>query len=127
MYPETLDSNRISLLQALVSLPVLSPFYLAGGTALSLQYGLRKSVDFDFFTENKFSPDIVFSDIRQSFPDTKMIYSDRDTCDMMIGKVQVSFFRYPYPLVSSLVTGDNQLNGLKMANVDDIAVMKFPP
>ena len=32
----------------------ITPFYLAGGTALALQLGHRRSIDFDFFTEGDF-------------------------------------------------------------------------
>ena len=33
----------------------LADFYLAGGTALALQLGHRKSEDFDFFTTRQFN------------------------------------------------------------------------
>ena len=125
MFTEILDPQRTILLKKLVSSPLLSPFYLGGGTALSLQLGLRVSVDFDFFAQNKFSPDVLYTDLKQVVPDTKLVYSDRDTCDLLIQQVQVSFFRYPYPLVNSPVAGDSPFSGLKMASVDDIAAMKL--
>ena len=125
MFTEILDPQRFVLLKTLVSSPLLSPFYLAGGTALSLQLGLRVSFDFDFFTKDRFSPDVLYADLKQMVPDTKLAYSDRDTCDLLIHQIQVSFFRYPYPLVNSLVTGAKPLNALKMASVDDIAAMKL--
>ena len=125
MFTEILDPQRTILLKKLVSSPLLSPFYLGGGTALSLQLGLRVSVDFDFFAQNKFSPDVLYTDLKQVVPDTKLVYSDRDTCDLLIQQVQVSFFRYPYPLVNSPACGVSPFSGLKMASVDDIAAMKL--
>ena len=125
MHLETLDPQRIDLLKTLTDSSLLSPFYLAGGTALSLQLGLRISFDFDFFTDSRFSPDALSADLKQLITDTKLVYSDRDTCDLLIQQVQVSFFRYPYPLVSSPVTGVPPLTSLKMASVDDIAAMKL--
>lgn len=125
MHLETLDPQRIDLLKTLTDSSLLSPFYLAGGTALSLQLGLRISFDFDFFTDSRFSPDALSADLKQLITDTKLVYSDRDTCDLLIQQVQVSFFRYPYPLVSSPVTGVSPLTSLKMASVDDIAAMKL--
>ena len=125
MHLETLDPQRIDLLKTLTDSSLLSPFYLAGGTALSLQLGLRISFDFDFFTDSRFSPDALSADLKQLITDTKLVYSDRDTCDLLIQQVQVSFFRYPYPLVSSPVIGVSPLTSLKMASVDDIAAMKL--
>lgn len=125
MHLETLDPQRIDLLKTLTDSSLLSPFYLAGGTALSLQLGLRISFDFDFFTDSRFSPDALSADLKQLITGTKLVYSDRDTCDLLIQQVQVSFFRYPYPLVSSPVPGVSPLTSLKMASVDDIAAMKL--
>ncbi len=125
MHLETLDPQRIDLLKTLTDSSLLSPFYLAGGTALSLQLGLRISFDFDFFTDSRFSPDALSADLKQLITGTKLVYSDRNTCDLLIQQVQVSFFRYPYPLVSSPVIGVSPLTSLKMASVDDIAAMKL--
>ena len=72
MFTEILDPHRTNLLKKLISSPLLSPFYLAGGTALSLQLGLRVSVDFDFFTQNRFSPDVLYTDLKQFIPDTDL-------------------------------------------------------
>ena len=49
MFENILDEKRLSLLKALTALDALDGFYLAGGTALSLQLGLRVSEDFVFF------------------------------------------------------------------------------
>ena len=49
MHLEILDERCIHLVRELAEIPETTCFYLAGGTALSLQLGLRKSYDFDFF------------------------------------------------------------------------------
>ncbi|MBK9022425.1 MAG: nucleotidyl transferase AbiEii/AbiGii toxin family protein [Saprospiraceae bacterium] len=38
-----------------MKLPSLAPFILVGGTALSLQYGHRMSIDLDFFGTVEFN------------------------------------------------------------------------
>ena len=40
--------------------PVLDPFFLVGGTALSLQIGHRKSVDLELFTHSDFDTERTF-------------------------------------------------------------------
>ena len=46
MFLETLDDHRIELLKKIVNKVDIGEYYMAGGTALSLQLELRKSVDF---------------------------------------------------------------------------------
>ena len=125
MHSEILDAPRIALLRELAGLPELKDFYLAGGTALSLQLGLRVSVDFDFFTANRFNAPALEASISSRFPHTQVIHLDPDTCDLMTEGVQVSLFRYPYPLCRPLVRGDEPLDHLRLASVEDIAVMKL--
>lgn len=40
---------------------------MAGGTALSLQLGLRKSVDFDFFVPHKFNTDTLYAQLKELY------------------------------------------------------------
>ncbi len=47
LYPETVEPGTLSLLKKLMEIPSLRPFSLVGGTALSLKYGHRTSVDLD--------------------------------------------------------------------------------
>ena len=125
MHTEILDARRVSLLRALLTLPELESFYLAGGTALSLQLGLRVSVDFDFFAERRFNADAVCAAIKELCPSTRVIFQDVDTCDLMVDGIQVSLFRYPYPLCEEPVRGNGPLDRLSMASVSDIAAMKL--
>ncbi len=122
---EILDAPRIQLLKALVETPEIDGFYLAGGTALSLQLGLRRSFDFDFFTERRFNADALLDAIRSRWQGVQVNHLDSDTCDVIIDGVQVSFMRYPYPLIESLVSGDDALPRLKLCAAEDIAVMKL--
>ena len=125
MHLEILDERRIRLLRALVELPELTVFYLAGGTALSLQFGLRKSYDFDFFSEQRFNSYALLAQMKERWKDLKVIHMDQDTCDVILDGVQTSFLWYPYPLVSDFFIDGTTLPGLKLCSVEDIAVMKL--
>lgn len=52
MFSEILDRKRRKILSQISFLKKYG-FYLADGTALSLQLGHRKSLDFDFYTQKK--------------------------------------------------------------------------
>ncbi|WP_460178039.1 nucleotidyl transferase AbiEii/AbiGii toxin family protein [Thermodesulfovibrio hydrogeniphilus] len=42
----------------------LNDFYLAGGTALALQLGHRKSLDLDFYSQRIFNADVILEKIK---------------------------------------------------------------
>ncbi len=125
MFENILDEKRLSLLKALTALDALDGFYLAGGTALSLQLGLRVSEDFDFFTPRHFNADALCGVLQGHFPSTGVIVLESDTCDLLIENVRVSFFCYPYPMIDALVSGTDRLQKLNMAGLSDIAAMKL--
>ncbi|MEQ9405271.1 MAG: hypothetical protein RIM99_16910 [Cyclobacteriaceae bacterium] len=43
---ETVEQSTLALLMKLQAMPELAGFHLAGGTALALHYGHRKSIDY---------------------------------------------------------------------------------
>jgi len=49
MHPEVLTPNQSQLLN-LIQKEFTKDYYLAGGTAIALQVGHRRSIDFDLFT-----------------------------------------------------------------------------
>ncbi len=125
MYFDILDSKRFLLLQRLCEKGDIGNFYLAGGTALSLQMKLRKSFDFDFFTEHTFNENVLYESIKSLFPNqVEVIALNRGTCNLFVDGIQVSFFEYPYPMVNETVTGSD-INNLFLASINDIAVMKM--
>lgn len=125
MHFEILDRERLSLLNNICSVNELSNFYLAGGTALSLQMKLRKSFDFDFFTNLPFNENTLYSSLRVLFPDKiEVLDLNRGTCNLVINDIQVSFFEYPYPLIKNAIDCD-EIRNLFLASIEDIAVMKM--
>jgi hypothetical protein len=55
MFEKTINKKISSLAESLGESAIIKDFYLAGGTALSLRLGHRKSRDLFFFTE-EFQP-----------------------------------------------------------------------
>lgn len=89
---EVLSEAQLALWKELSEVP--NYFVLYGGTALALRLGHRKSVDFDFFSNRKFSPDELERTL--SFLEgTERIQSSTDTLVSLAGPrgvVKVSFF-----------------------------------
>jgi len=59
LHLETVEPGTFSVLERLMRIKALQPFSLVGGTALSLRYGHRTSVDLDLFYHGKFDPDPI--------------------------------------------------------------------
>ncbi len=125
MHWSILDNKRISLLEEIVECVDIGEYYMAGGTALSLQLGLRKSVDFDFFVPHKFNPHSLYVQLKMICPDDIFAINvdNKGTCDVTMCGVQVSFFEYPYVSLYEYIR-DQSMPELAMANIKDIAVMK---
>jgi predicted nucleotidyltransferase component of viral defense system len=122
MFYEVLDKPRLDLLPLFVKFK--QRFYLAGGTALALQIGHRQSTDFDFFSEAEFNPQALFGELEEIFnPHTlTVVQQEANTLTIIVnGSIRVSFFNYPYPLLSAVSQDAN----LRLASVTDIGCMKL--
>jgi len=54
MHEDVINKKTKSILESLAQSGSIKDYYLAGGTALALQYGHRKSIDLDFFNQKSF-------------------------------------------------------------------------
>lgn len=100
--------------------PLLSDFFLVGGTALSLQIGHRRSIDLDLFTIKDFDENTLLNDIEEKYN----FYTDfrsRNTLKGQIDGVKVDFISHKYPLVGPLLT----IEDVRMAGMQNIAAMKL--
>ncbi len=120
MYLKILNKKQIDLLKKLKFLKKYG-FYLAGGTALALQIGHRTSLDFDFYTEKKFTPRKLREEFDKKFKTVQEIYISEDTLVLNVNNIGVSFFRYPYPLIKL----PQEIEGILLASIEDIAAMKI--
>ena len=99
-----------------------SDWYLAGGTALALSTGHRKSLDLDFFMENK---DFDTEELLRKFlnnQDWVLSLNRKNTIYGELFKAKVSFIAYPFfiPKQEPIWHGF-----IKVLQPKDIAVMKI--
>jgi predicted nucleotidyltransferase component of viral defense system len=118
-HPEAISKVALGLLKALATTEFLSRFYLAGGTALALHCGHRRSVDFDFFAMDAFQEDLLLATLREGFKPSVLGRAPQ-TLHLQLSEVKVSFIGYPYPLL--FPTG--RFSGVEVADIRDIACMK---
>jgi predicted nucleotidyltransferase component of viral defense system len=101
---------------------IASSFYLAGGTALSLQIGHRLSVDLDFFSPSEDIPAIRPA-LENSLSKLSATLADSSWGNLvyLAKNVRVGFYGYGFPLVAPLM----ETEGVRMASIEDIALMKL--
>ncbi|HEY4514982.1 MAG TPA: nucleotidyl transferase AbiEii/AbiGii toxin family protein [Candidatus Paceibacterota bacterium] len=122
MHYEILDKQRRDMLPLLSDLK--SDYYLAGGTALALQFGHRDSVDFDFFSEGDIDTVKLFEDLRVIFKDHKLQKTQEEinTLSVVVDDlIKLSFISYKYALIKTPIDEEN----LRVASIEDIACMKL--
>ena len=102
----------------------LTPFYLAGGTALALQLGHRISVDLDFFGEVELFHEKWQRQLVEQFGKRFRVESEEYSpfgLNLKIEDVSVGLLTYGYPLLDPLVT----VEGIALAGLSDIGLMKL--
>jgi hypothetical protein len=119
---ETLDKNRLDLLEKFKEIKKMW-FYLAGWTALALQFWHRKSIDFDFFINNNFIEQELFEKMLKIFEwqEIKKTFSEKNTLYIEVNQVKISFFGYKYKLIDNLIKTDF----FDLASYKDIGAMKL--
>ena len=96
MHEEILTEEQVKLLP--IAKIFARRFGLVGGTAIALHIGHRRSIDFDFFTDKKFSNGALQKTI------SKMAHIDSVSSDedgqysLTVSRVRFTFFQYPYPI-----------------------------
>ena len=91
MYWNIFDKDRYELLKKISEVVSMDDYYMRGGSALSLQLGLRESYDFDFCVKSQFNNEILLNELR-NIGNVEVIQNQKGTLDVILNGVQVSFF-----------------------------------
>jgi Nucleotidyl transferase AbiEii toxin, Type IV TA system len=123
LYTETVEPGTFSLLKELMTMPALAGFSLVGGTALSLRYGHRTSVDLDIFFESKIDQLHIVSALREFFGDRLFYEGTHPNFGVFcyIDGIKVDIVRYPHVRLVEPSIED----GIPMYDSIDIAAMKI--
>lgn len=94
--------------------------YLAGGCAVAVHLGHRRSRDLDLFSfaELSFEPYRALT----TSPDVAILGETDAALSLRVGDVPVDIVRYPYPLVDPPIAGPG---GAPTAGLRDLAAMKL--
>ena len=114
------DSAALELLKNLMNEPVFYGLRLAGGTALALQIGHRRSVDLDLF--GSMADDIyTITQKLNEMGKVNLLNQTENIHIYLVNGIKVDMVNYPYSWLEDAITTD----GIRLAGIKDIAAMKL--
>ncbi|MDR1756461.1 MAG: nucleotidyl transferase AbiEii/AbiGii toxin family protein [Culturomica sp.] len=118
MYPDILSKEQVELLPLMRQFR--REFYLVGGTAIALQLGHRRSVDFDLFKLSKINTTRTLNKLdaaKLSYIVTRRV---SEQINLVLNHVKLTFFQYPYVVEANVVFE----NVFRMPDLLTLAAMK---
>jgi hypothetical protein len=110
-------------LDRLSKVEALRGFYLAGGTALGLRLGHRRSLDLDLFSVGELvSIDELRRRLVRECPDAEVVSMTDAALTVRLEDTEVDIISYRYPPLEPLESGPG---GFPLASLVDLAVMKL--
>jgi hypothetical protein len=123
-HTEILSNKQRELLGKTGAIINKKGFYLAGGTAVALCFGHRKSIDFDWFFSGKMEePEKIQQFFEKENIDFQITNMAPGTLHGTIDGVRFSFLEYKYPLLNERIKWENK--GVMLASLSDLACMKL--
>jgi hypothetical protein len=96
MHQEVLTQRQSELLPLVEAFS--KDYYLAGGTAIALTIGHRRSIDFDLFTGKPLQALRIKNQFKANNVHFKVIHEAFDQLHLMVDDVKLTFFNFPYEI-----------------------------
>ena len=120
LYRETVEPRLLELIQQLCQQPELDEFLLVGGTALSLQLGHRQSIDIDLFSAEAFDVEEMVQFLQRRFQYFNQMRFKNSLLGN-IGNIKLDIISHQYGWLYPSI----EIEGIRMAGLEDIAAMKL--
>jgi predicted nucleotidyltransferase component of viral defense system len=123
-HEEILTPAQVGMAARLGTVASQFGYYLAGGTAIALYLGHRRSEDFDWFVPAPGPPShVIVSALREAGLELNVGDMAPGTLLGRIHGVKVSFFDYPYPLLDPTLHWTEAHT--RIASLRDLGAMKL--
>lgn len=97
-------------------------FLLVGGTAIALHLGHRKSIDFDFFSDQEFDMDSLKNQLRKNLSFDKIIIDKANEFTFISKGVKITYLYYPFPIKGNLTQAEHNL---QLPDITTLLAMKI--
>ena len=131
LHYETVTPLLKSVLDQIMPNSQFKPFYLVGGTSLSLRLGHRKSVDIDLFTNESYGS-LDFSVFEKFFQDNFEYYDFTDTSNIVgfgwsyfVGESKEKNVKLDLYYKDEIIDPCDIIDNIRIASVNDVVAMKI--
>ena len=130
LHYETVTPLLKEVLNDIMANPMFEPFYLVGGTSLSLRLGHRISVDIDLFTNAPYGS-LDFSVYEKFFEENYKYFYKTDTTDIVgfgrsyyVGESEEENIKVDLYYHEEIINPCDIIDGIRIASLDDVVAMK---
>ena len=131
LHYETVTSLLKRILNDIMENPIFEPFYLVGGTSLSLRLGHRESVDIDLFTNVPYGS-LDFSIYEKFFKENYLYYYCTDKTDLVgfgrsyyIGNSENDSIKVDLYYHDEIIDSCDIIDNIRIASLADVTAMKI--
>ncbi len=121
LHLETVAPRTFAVLEKLMTIDALQAFNIVGGTALSLYYGHRTSIDLDLFCAESFDQSTIITSVNSAFEDEFKVQSSSNfEISGSVNNVKLTFKWGSNPIICPIITKES----LRLIAPEDILTMK---
>lgn len=120
LHTETVEAGTLALLKKILNDKEFQTFNLAGGTALSLQLGHRKSIDLDLFTDKDFDAEKLADHLAKTY-NMQSIGHLKNAIFCRVDNIKVDILAHQYRLIDKVP----EIEDVRMLSLKDIGAMKL--
>ncbi len=117
---QAVDQATMELIKDLQKKEYLKDFYLAGGTALALKLGHRKSIDIDLFSNFSFDIQYILESLTFDF-NFNLFSSAPNTLKGSISNIKIDIISHRYNLINNPIL----IEDIFLLSIEDIIAMKL--
>jgi len=130
LHYDTITPLLRKVLKEIMASPIFEPFYLVGGTSLSLRLGHRMSVDIDLFTNAPYGS-LDFSVYEKFFQENYNHYYCADTSNIVgfgrsyyVGESENNSIKVDLYYHDEIIDPCDVIDHIRIASLDDVVAMK---
>lgn len=130
LHYETVTPLLREVLNDIMASSIFEPFYLVGGTSLSLRLGHRISVDIDLFTNAPYGS-LDFSIYKKFFQENYKYFYKTDTTDIVgfgrsyyVGESEEDNIKIDLYYHEEIINPCDTIDNIRIASLDDVVAMK---
>ena len=119
---ETVEPATLELLKKIISIPDFSHFRLAGGRALSLLFGHRKSIDLNLFTTESLEKETL----SQTLTDFFLSFTSLENKSKAILKCYIQDIKVDLvSLKDQFIYLPDMIDNISFAHIEDLSALKL--